>query len=124
MQVRAHGVIMAHPPHGERASAERTLREWIKEHRVSVVAVGDGTASHETVEVVAAAVRADCLPHCMLIAFLTASHETVEVVAAAVRADCLPHCMLIASLTASHETVEVVAAAVRADPSLMSSDGL
>ena len=73
MQVRAHGVIMAHPPHGERASAERTLREWIKEHRVSVVAVGDGTASHETVEVVAAAVRADCLPHCMLIASLTAS---------------------------------------------------
>ena len=93
---------------------------------MSVVAVGDGTASHETVEVVAAAVRADYLPHCMLIASLTASHETVEVVvvAAAVRADCLPHCMLIASLTASHETVEVVAAAVRADPSLMSSDGL
>jgi protein Tex len=117
MQVRAHGMIMAHPPHGERASAERTLREWIKEHRVSVVAVGDGTASHETVEVVAAAVRADpSLSHVRLSVVHEAGASVLSVTAAAQVADPTLDPAAIGAASLARRLQDPMAELVRVDP--------
>lgn len=49
------GLIHPHPPQSRREEAMGTLREWIARHGVSVVAIGNGTASRETQEVVAEA---------------------------------------------------------------------
>ena len=55
--VVAHDVVYPHPPRGEVAAAKRTLRSLVRAHGVGVVAIGDGTASQETCELVAAAMR-------------------------------------------------------------------
>jgi uncharacterized protein len=49
------GVIYPHAPQSRRAEAIATVRKWLTRHGVSVVAIGNGTASRETQEVVAEA---------------------------------------------------------------------
>ena len=51
------GVIFPHAPQGQRAEAMSALAEWVVRHKVGVVAVGNGTASRETQEVVAEALQ-------------------------------------------------------------------
>ena len=52
-----HGVVHPHPPQRERAAATRTLRALVERHGVRVIAIGDGTASQETCELVADAMN-------------------------------------------------------------------
>lgn len=51
------GVIYPHPPHNKRSEAKRVLAEAIAEFGVGIVAIGNGTASRETEEVVAELIR-------------------------------------------------------------------
>lgn len=44
------GVIYPAPPHNKIQDAEKTLINFIKKHNVQAVAIGNGTASHETEE--------------------------------------------------------------------------
>ena len=52
-----HGVVFPHPPQKERAAAIFRLRELVERHAVRVVAIGDGTASQPTCELVAEALN-------------------------------------------------------------------
>lgn len=42
------GVIYPVPPHNKIAEAEKLVSGWIQKHGVEIVAIGNGTASHET----------------------------------------------------------------------------
>ena len=42
------GVIYPVPPHNKIAEAKRTVEGLIKKHKISTIAIGNGTASHET----------------------------------------------------------------------------
>ena len=55
--VLASGVMYPHSPQLERAHAKRTLQALVREHGVGVIAIGDGTASQPTIDLVAEAVR-------------------------------------------------------------------
>src|SRR5204863_9052914 len=48
-----HATLYPHPPHNRRADASRALLERLRRYRASLVAVGNGTASRETMEWVA-----------------------------------------------------------------------
>jgi len=47
------GVIYPHPPQNKREEAKKLLMEAIAEYKVDIIAIGNGTASRETEEVVA-----------------------------------------------------------------------
>lgn len=47
------GVIYPHPPQNKRAEAKDSLEKAVREFRVDIIAIGNGTASRETEEVVA-----------------------------------------------------------------------
>lgn len=47
------GVIYPHPPQNKRIEAKESLEKAIKDHNVNLIAIGNGTASRETEEVVA-----------------------------------------------------------------------
>ena len=47
-KVLATSVIYPAPPHNKIAEAEKTISELIKKHSVEIIAIGNGTASHET----------------------------------------------------------------------------
>jgi uncharacterized protein len=49
--------IYPHPPQNERIQALHTLTELIRRHGVDLIAIGNGTASRETEELVAALIR-------------------------------------------------------------------
>ncbi len=49
--------IYPHPPQNERTRALKTLAALARQHRVAVIAIGNGTASRETEELVAALLR-------------------------------------------------------------------
>ena len=53
------GVIYPHPPQNKRAEAKAILREAIAEFDANIIAIGNGTASRETEEVVAEMIRED-----------------------------------------------------------------
>ena len=57
--VLAHEVVYPHQPRNERAAASKRLRSLIQTHSVGVIALGDGTASQETAEVLSAALRTE-----------------------------------------------------------------
>ncbi len=42
------GVIYATPPHNKKDEAARLLTNWINQYAVEIIAIGNGTASHET----------------------------------------------------------------------------
>ena len=44
------GTIFPHPPQHQTAEAERSLQQWVEQHKIEVIAVGDGTAGLETVQ--------------------------------------------------------------------------
>ncbi len=49
--------IYPHPPQNERARALATLAQWVTQYHVGLIAIGNGTASRETEELVAALLR-------------------------------------------------------------------
>lgn len=51
------GVIYPHPPQKKREEAKELLAEAVQEFRVAIIAIGNGTASRETEEVVAELIR-------------------------------------------------------------------
>jgi uncharacterized protein len=53
------GVIYPHPPQNKREEAKHNLRKVIAEFEVKIIAIGNGTASRETEEVVAEMIRED-----------------------------------------------------------------
>ena len=53
------GVIYPHPPQNKRAEAKAILREAIAEFDANIIAIGNGTASRESEEVVAEMIRED-----------------------------------------------------------------
>lgn len=53
----ATGVVYPHPPQNQRAAALSTLRDLVRRHGVTVIAIGNGTASRETERLVAELVR-------------------------------------------------------------------
>ena len=53
------GVIYPHPPQNKRAEAKDILRKAIAEFDANIIAIGNGTASRETEEVVAEMIRED-----------------------------------------------------------------
>jgi uncharacterized protein len=52
-----HGTIFPHPPQSESERARRVLATLVDDHRVGVVAVGDGTASQPTIELITQVLR-------------------------------------------------------------------
>ncbi len=42
------GVIYPAPPHNKTAAAAALLKDWVYRHGIEVIAIGNGTASHET----------------------------------------------------------------------------
>ena len=52
-----HGVMFPHPPMAERQKSKATLMALVAKHSVGIVAIGDGTASQPTIELVAEAIR-------------------------------------------------------------------
>ncbi|HZG65164.1 MAG TPA: Tex-like N-terminal domain-containing protein, partial [Herpetosiphonaceae bacterium] len=56
-RLRDTGTIFPHPPQQQRDAATRTLRALIEHHGVTLVAIGNGTASRETEQLVAALIR-------------------------------------------------------------------
>lgn len=52
-----HSLIWALPPHNRRGEAEACLVGILREHAISVVAIGNGTGGREVMEVVAGVVR-------------------------------------------------------------------
>ena len=56
-RLRDTGTIFPHPPQQQREAATRTLRALIERHGVTLVAIGNGTASRETEQLVAALIR-------------------------------------------------------------------
>lgn len=55
------GVIYPHPPQNKRAEAKEILRREIKQYQTDIIAIGNGTASRETEEVVAELIQEDGL---------------------------------------------------------------
>jgi uncharacterized protein len=53
------GVIYPHPPQNKREEAKQSLRKAIAEFDAKIIAIGNGTASRETEEVVAEMIRED-----------------------------------------------------------------
>ena len=53
-KVLDHGAIFPNPPQNKQQAAEAQVVHWCKQHRVSLVAIGNGTASRETDAFVAA----------------------------------------------------------------------
>ncbi|WP_068965279.1 Tex family protein [Desulfosporosinus sp. BG] len=53
------GVIYPHPPQNKREEAKNSLRKVILEFDANIIAIGNGTASRETEEVVAEMIRED-----------------------------------------------------------------
>lgn len=53
------GVIYPHPPQNKREEAKNSLRKAIAEFYANIIAIGNGTASRETEEVVAEMIRED-----------------------------------------------------------------
>ncbi|HML24178.1 MAG TPA: Tex family protein [Aggregatilinea sp.] len=56
-KVLATATIYPHPPQNERVKALHTLVDLIRAHGVDLIAIGNGTASRETEELVAALIR-------------------------------------------------------------------
>ncbi|WP_079906410.1 MULTISPECIES: Tex family protein [unclassified Carboxydocella] len=61
-KVVAIGVIYPHPPQSQEAEARAELARLVQDHGVDLIAIGNGTASRETEQVVAAAIREYSLP--------------------------------------------------------------
>lgn len=55
------GVIYPHPPKNQREEAKAILRKAIAEHHVNIIAIGNGTASRETEDIVAEMIREEGL---------------------------------------------------------------
>lgn len=55
--VRATSTIYPHPPQQQAAAARKTLGELIGQHGVTLIAIGNGTASRETEQLVAGLIR-------------------------------------------------------------------
>ncbi|TGE33726.1 Tex family protein [Desulfosporosinus sp. Sb-LF] len=53
------GVIYPHPPQNKREEAKHSMRKAIAEFNANIIAIGNGTASRETEEVVAEMIRED-----------------------------------------------------------------
>jgi uncharacterized protein len=47
------GVIYPHPPQNRKQEAKASLRQVVAEHKVEIIAIGNGTASRETEELIA-----------------------------------------------------------------------
>lgn len=56
------GVIYPHTGKGKREEAKAILRKAIREYNVNIIAIGNGTASRETEEVVAELIQEDGIP--------------------------------------------------------------
>lgn len=56
------GVIYPHPPQNKRTEAKGLLEKTIRDFQVDIIAIGNGTASRETEEVVAELLRESSLP--------------------------------------------------------------
>jgi len=56
------GVIYPHPPQNKKEEAKNDIRKLVRENAVHIVAVGNGTASRETEEMVAEIIQEDQLP--------------------------------------------------------------
>ncbi len=55
------GVIYPHPPQNKRAEAKNILVKTIRDYKVEIIAIGNGTASRETEEVVAELIQEQAL---------------------------------------------------------------
>jgi len=56
------GVIYPHPPQNQREQAKQLLGQAVQEFGVEIIAIGNGTASRETEEIVAELIRDQSLP--------------------------------------------------------------
>ncbi len=56
------GVIYPHPPQNKREEAKKEILKVVQENAVHIIAVGNGTASRETEELVAEAIQENKLP--------------------------------------------------------------
>jgi len=56
------GVIYPHPPQNQREQAKQQLLEAVQQNAVNIIAVGNGTASRETEELVAEIIQQNNLP--------------------------------------------------------------
>jgi len=53
----ATATIYPHPPQSKSEESKRTLEAWIEQHKVDVIAIGNGTASRETEVLVAGLIK-------------------------------------------------------------------
>lgn len=51
------GTIYPHAPQNKRSEAMASLAQWVQRHRVTLIAIGNGTASRETEQMVAAFIQ-------------------------------------------------------------------